>query len=65
MKETRRAADLAQKQFKGGFTGLLDVLVAQGNELDAESALAESDMTLRKDLVNIYTASGGGWKINN
>ena len=65
VKETRRAADLAQKQFKGGFTGLLDVLVAQGNELDAESALAESDMTLRKDLVNIYTASGGGWKINN
>jgi len=63
--ENRRAADLAQQQFKSGFTGLLDVLVAQGNVLDAESALADSDTALRKDLVNIYTASGGGWDIKN
>jgi hypothetical protein len=34
-----------------------------GNELDAESALADSDTALRRDLVNIYTASGGGWKV--
>ena len=64
VKQNRRAADLAQQQFKSGFTGLLDVLVAQGNVLDAESALADSDTALRKDLVNIYTASGGGWDIH-
>jgi outer membrane protein TolC len=63
VKQNRRAADLSQQQFKSGFTGLLDVLVAQGNVLDAESALADSDAALRKDLVNIYTASGGGWDI--
>ena len=61
--QNRRAADLAQRQFKSGFTGLLDVLVAQGNVLEAESALADSDTALRKDLVSIYTASGGGWNL--
>jgi len=63
VKQNRKAADLAQQQFKSGFTGLLDVLVAQGNVLEAESSLADSDSALRKDLVNIYTASGGGWDI--
>jgi len=61
--QNNKAASLAQEQFKGGYTGLLDVLVAQGNLLDAESALADSDTALRKDLVNIYTASGGGWAL--
>ena len=61
--QNRKAAELAQQQFKSGFTGLLDLLVVQGNVLDAESALADSDTALRKDLVNIYTASGGGWQI--
>jgi multidrug efflux system outer membrane protein len=61
--ENQRAEDLAQQQFKNGFIGLLDLLVAQGNVLDAESALSDSDAALRKDLVNIYTASGGGWAV--
>jgi len=64
VKQNRRAADLAQQQFKSGFTGLLDVLVVQGNLLDAESALADSDTALKKDLIAIYTASGGGWQVN-
>ena len=63
VKQNRRAADLAQQQFKNGFIGLLDVLVVQGNVLDAEAALVDSDTILRKDLVNIYTAAGGGWDL--
>ena len=63
VEQNRKAADLAQQQFQSGFTGLLDVLVAQRNVLEAESALADSDSSLRKDLVSIYTASGGGWEI--
>ena len=58
-----KAAKLASQQFKSGFIGLLDLLVAQANVLSAESDLADSDASLRKDLVNIYTASGGGWKV--
>jgi len=30
--------------------------------LDAEANQAASDANLRKDLVAIYTAAGGGWK---
>jgi len=63
VQENQRATDLAQRQYKSGFIGLLDVLVAQGNLLEAQSALADSDATLRKDLVHIYVASGGGWQI--
>jgi len=59
--QNRKAAELAKLQFRGGFTGLLDVLIAERNVLDAESALAASDATLRKNLVAIYTAAGGGW----
>lgn len=64
VEQSRKAAELARQQFKSGFIGLLDLLVAQTNVLDAESALADSDSSLRKDLVGIYTASGGGWDIN-
>jgi len=61
--QNKKAAELAQQQFKSGFIGLLDLLVAQGNVLAAESELADSDTFLRKYLVGIYTASGGGWKV--
>ncbi len=59
--QNRKAAELAQLQFTGGFTGLLDVLIAQANVLNAESARAASEASLRKNLVNIYAAAGGGW----
>jgi multidrug efflux system outer membrane protein len=42
---------------------LLDVLVAVRDLLDSESSLAASDASLRNDLVNIYTAAGGGWHL--
>jgi len=56
-----KALVLANQQYINGYTNLLDVLVVQRNALDAESVAAESDYKLRKDLVNIYTAAGGGW----
>lgn len=59
--QNRKAVDLANQQFVNGFTPLLDVLVVQRNALETESIQAESDYKLRKDLVNIYTAAGGGW----
>lgn len=57
----RKALELAHQQYTNGYTNLLDVLVVQRNALEAESAEAESSYKLRKDLVNIYTAAGGGW----
>jgi multidrug efflux system outer membrane protein len=61
--QNRRAVDLANRQYQAGYTGLLDLLVAQRDELDAESSLATSNATLRKNLVRIYTAAGGGWSL--
>lgn len=57
----RRAADLARQQYANGYTGLLDVLVAERALLEAEAAQAASDASLRRDLVDIYAAAGGGW----
>ncbi|MDP9127523.1 MAG: efflux transporter outer membrane subunit, partial [Pseudomonadota bacterium] len=60
--QNQKAAELAQQQYKNGYTGLLDVLVAQRNLLDAQSSQMASNIRLRNDLVTIYTAAGGGWK---
>ena len=57
----RKAAELAKQQYNSGYAGLLDVLVSERNLLDAEASQAASDASLRKNLVNIYAASGGGW----
>jgi multidrug efflux system outer membrane protein len=59
--QNRKATELAQEQYTNGYTGLLDVLVEQRNLLDAEANQAASDAALRKDLVDIYAAAGGGW----
>lgn len=61
--ENRRAVILANEQYKAGYSGLLDLLVAQHDALAAQSALAASDAQLRKNLVAIYTAAGGGWAL--
>jgi multidrug efflux system outer membrane protein len=60
--QNRRAVDLAHNQYANGYTGLLDVLVAQRNLLEAEAAQATSDADLRRGLVSIYAAAGGGWR---
>jgi multidrug efflux system outer membrane protein len=59
--QNRRAAELARSQYTNGYAGLLDVLVAERNRLDAEQAQATSDANLRRYLVAIYAAAGGGW----
>jgi NodT family efflux transporter outer membrane factor (OMF) lipoprotein len=60
--QDRRAADLARQQYTNGFTSLLDVLVADRDLLQAEANQAASDASLRKNLVAIYAAAGGGWE---
>jgi len=59
--QDRKAVDLANQQYLSGYSGLLDLLVAERDELAAESSLAASNAQLRKNLVHVYTAAGGGW----
>jgi NodT family efflux transporter outer membrane factor (OMF) lipoprotein len=60
--QNRKAEDLARQQYGNGFTGLLDLLVAQRNLLNAEAGEVASDANLRKDLIAVYAAAGGGWR---
>lgn len=62
-RQNRRAVELANQQYTAGYSGLLDLLVAQRDELEAESALASSNAQMRKSLVSIYAAAGGGWDL--
>ena len=64
VEQNRKAAELAKQQYTSGYTGLLDVLVAERNVLEAESAMTASDAKLRQDLVTIYAAAGGGWDVD-
>jgi len=59
----RKAAELARTQYRFGYVGLLDVLVAERELLNAESQQAASDASLREDLVRIFAAAGGGWEV--
>jgi NodT family efflux transporter outer membrane factor (OMF) lipoprotein len=63
VEQNRTAAELAKQQYTSGYTGLLDVLVAERNVLEVESALTASDAKLRQDMVSIYAAAGGGWDV--
>jgi NodT family efflux transporter outer membrane factor (OMF) lipoprotein len=65
MEHTNKAAMLAQQYYDTGYTGLLEVLIADKNVLDAELAVTMSEIALRKNMVNIYTAAGGGWQDKN
>lgn len=61
--QNRRAVTLADQQYQAGYAGLLDLLLAQRDALAAESSLAASNAQLRKSLVTIYAAAGGGWAL--
>ena len=61
--QNKKSVELATQQYRAGYSALLDLLVAQQSELDAESSLANSEAQLRKDLVHIYAAAGGGWSL--
>jgi len=63
VEQTRRAAELARAQYRFGYVGLLDVLVAERDLLNAESQQAASDTSLRVGLVRIFAAAGGGWEV--
>jgi len=57
----RRAHRVAEQIHQQGLTDLLATLTAEQTELQAEDALAQSDASLRIDLVGLYKALGGGW----
>ncbi len=58
----RRALALAQDQYAHGLTSFLQVLDAERTLLSAQQSYANSTTTLSTNLVQLYTALGGGWE---
>jgi multidrug efflux system outer membrane protein len=60
---SRRSYDLARDQYAHGLVDQLAILDAQRQLLTAESELAQSEGTVRTNIVALYKALGGGWEL--
>lgn len=56
---SRRAAELAQIQYREGVADFLTLLDAQRTQLEAEDAVAQAQTAVNVDVVAIYKALGG------
>jgi NodT family efflux transporter outer membrane factor (OMF) lipoprotein len=60
----QRSLTVARQTYSSGLVDQLAALVAEGQLLQAEDAVAQSDASLRTDLVALYKALGGGWRVD-
>ncbi|MBG49740.1 MAG: hypothetical protein CML05_15740 [Pseudozobellia sp.] len=58
-----QAADFAKQRFNSGLDSFIDYLNADNVLLQAENALALSEISSATSLIAIYKALGGGWEI--
>ena len=56
---SRRAADLAETQYREGVADFLVLLDAQRTQLDAEDSVAQAETAVNVSVVAIYKAFGG------
>jgi multidrug efflux system outer membrane protein len=56
---SRRAAALAELQYREGLVDFLTLLDAQRTQLEAEDALAQAQMQVNVDVIAVYKAMGG------
>ncbi len=61
VKAANNAFTIARQQFQHGLTDSTVVLDAQRSLLASQDQLAESEGSIRTDLVSLYKALGGGW----
>ncbi len=59
-----QAAGFAMERFESGTDSYLDVLDAQRTQLEAEDQLVISEVELAVQLVGLYKALGGGWRLD-
>jgi NodT family efflux transporter outer membrane factor (OMF) lipoprotein len=60
--DAAKATDQANRLFRYGRTGFIDVLTAQSNLASAEAALAASQAMLIDRQIDTFLALGGGWE---
>jgi NodT family efflux transporter outer membrane factor (OMF) lipoprotein len=61
----RRSLLVARQTYSSGLADQLSALVAESQLLQAEDAAAQSEASLRSDLVALYKALGGGWRVDD
>ena len=60
--DAERAVRAIEARYRTGLVDLTAVLDAQASVLSARDGLAQSDAQLRRDLLSLYKALGGGWE---
>jgi outer membrane protein, multidrug efflux system len=60
----RQTLRLAELRYKGGYSSYLEVLSAQRDLFQAESALLDAQRSQLAAIVALYKALGGGWDAN-
>ncbi|MBW6524737.1 efflux transporter outer membrane subunit [Sphingomonas sp. RHCKR47] len=60
--DARRAVGSVEARWRSGLTDFGDVLAARQSVLSAEDQVAESNGNLRRNLLSLYKALGGGWE---
>ncbi|MGI4748434.1 MAG: efflux transporter outer membrane subunit [Janthinobacterium lividum] len=65
VEQDRIALAAAEANYRQGSIGLLSVTTAQADLLRGEDQLAQSETGVRQNLVALYKALGGGWKVAN
>jgi len=61
---SRRAVELAQKQYTSGLRDFLNVLTTQRAQFEAEDQLVASRQRVAASLIALYKALGGGWDVD-
>ena len=62
LSDSRRAVAAVESRWRSGLTDFGDVLLARQALFQTEDQLAQSDGTLRRALLSLYKALGGGWE---
>jgi NodT family efflux transporter outer membrane factor (OMF) lipoprotein len=63
VRASQTALDLAQIQYKAGLADFLTVLDSERTLADNQDQLAQSEVSVLTNLISLYKALGGGWKV--
>ncbi len=62
LNDSRRAVQAVEARYRAGLIDYGDVLLARQSLLSNQDQLAQSEGQLRRDLLSLYKALGGGWE---
>jgi NodT family efflux transporter outer membrane factor (OMF) lipoprotein len=62
-RDDETALTVAQQRYAQGVESFIDVIAAQGALFEARESLARSQTEVESDLVALYKALGGGWRL--